>query len=580
MAVNGSYTNLYDIYANKSFIDRNNFYGQIFPSDMNKLFIPCDKLNDFYSDTIIYLHLYTSLFFELFKYNNTNNNDIAKFSNLIKNLSININNSSLDTDKIASLNETTNTFIFNLDKVASNYNSISYRYYDGINNNEKKLKPILDNIETLTSTSLVFNLALFDFSTTTTMINYNKESIKNEKDIQNNDYMTIYDNKTRKNKLLKVINEILLQIPENIMSYLLYYKIYYHIIIYNVTIQSNIRTNYLNNSNILSISPTSKNSILTSFDNMSTNIDKLNNNYLGFDKNDFINDKYKYTAKITDLNSIRDEYIKIQNSLNNTIKDYNKFSNNFNSIKFYANYIIIFLIIIILFTILITFIPFINSSFKNYYYIITFIIIIIITLLYYNNFKHINLYEKFTMFTKGTGDECTTYVSTFNSKITDHKNSHTQLYNDIRYNMNNYNKKIKDIFDNLRTNIYTIGNKVFVQDANTYLYNLYKEKKNQNEVNRIKKISLTNMIETMKKQVIYLFNIILLINLLIIILLLGLILFTNFPFYLNYIIILCIILITIIIIYFIFSIIQPTRMIANKNYWANKNPSDELLNNL
>lgn len=33
--------------------------------------------------------------------------------------------------------------------------------------------------------------------------------------------------------------------------------------------------------------------------------------------------------------------------------------------------------------------------------------------------------------------------------------------------------------------------------------------------------------------------------------------------------------IIILIIYYIYAVIQPTRLIANKNYWANKNPSEE-----
>lgn len=106
------------------------------------------------------------------------------------------------------------------------------------------------------------------------------------------------------------------------------------------------------------------------------------------------------------------------------------------------------------------------------------------------------------------------------------------------------------------------------------------EKKNLNEANRLKKVSLTNLIEGMKKQILYLFNIILLLSCLTIILLLGLMLHSTYPFLIIYILILCSILVIITIIYFIFAIIQPTRMVANKNYWANNRPSENILSKL
>jgi hypothetical protein len=125
----------------------------------------------------------------------------------------------------------------------------------------------------------------------------------------------------------------------------------------------------------------------------------------------------------------------------------------------------------------------------------------------------------------------------------------------------------------MRLNVYTIGSKSFSQDANIYLYNLYVEKKRQLEINKVKLTNFFNMIEVIKKQINYLFNIIFFIACFSIILLIALVIYSTAPNLYIFIIILCVVLISILMIYFTFAIIQPTRMIANKNYWAILNPS-------
>jgi hypothetical protein len=81
------------------------------------------------------------------------------------------------------------------------------------------------------------------------------------------------------------------------------------------------------------------------------------------------------------------------------------------------------------------------------------------------------------------------------------------------------------------------------------------------------------MIEILKKQINYLFNIVFFISCFAIILLISLVIYSTAPQLYIFVIILCIVLISILMIYFTFAIIQPTRMIANKNYWASVNPS-------
>ena len=54
------YTNMYDIYAKRSYIDKNNFNGDVTPQKSDETFIPCGTIDNFYSDTLLYLHLYMS----------------------------------------------------------------------------------------------------------------------------------------------------------------------------------------------------------------------------------------------------------------------------------------------------------------------------------------------------------------------------------------------------------------------------------------------------------------------------------------------------------------------------------------
>jgi hypothetical protein len=157
---------------------------------------------------------------------------------------------------------------------------------------------------------------------------------------------------------------------------------------------------------------------------------------------------------------------------------------------------------------------------------------------------------------------------------------HAAVYNSLQAKMNEYINAYTDLLNNIRVNINTVGSKTFSQDANIYLYNLYLEKKRQVEFNHIKLTNLFNMIEVIKKQINYLFNIIFAIACFLIIILIALVLYSTTPELYIFIIILCIVLITILMIYFAYAIIQPTRMIANKNYWASLNPSKKAIGKL
>jgi len=304
-----------------------------------------------------------------------------------------------------------------------------------------------------------------------------------------------------------------------------------------------------------------------------SNITSLND--INFsNKNDFLLEKNQYSFKINTLNTLRTEYSKIQDKLNISTKLYNQEFKNYKSIKTYATYIIIALIIIVISIISISIFPFFSIETKNALYIILLVILIVITFLYYTNFKYVNLYEKFAgKVYNYQAISAPAPLITFSNSTSLHKNNNITIYNLLLPEINKYSNAYNDLLNNMRLNVYTIGSKTYSQDANIYLYNIYLEKKRQIEINKIKLTNLFNMIEIIKKQINYLFNIICFIACFAIILLIALVIYSTAPQLYIFIIILCVILISILMIYFSFAIIQPTRMIANKNYWAILNPS-------
>jgi hypothetical protein len=408
----------------------------------------------------------------------------------------------------------------------------------------------------------------------------NKEIHKNN--IKNFSY-------TYNKKIEDVIGDILTQTPENIIGFVLYQKINYNIILYNIDIQNSIRRNYINKSSLdlltpelikdsTTIIPYIKEKIEDNITNLKTITDNSFNN-------DYLIEKNQYKNKINVFNNLREEYAKTQDKLNLAIKLYNRELNNYKKIKNYATYIIIILIIIIIFTIFLSIFPIFRNDTKNALYIIIFIILFVLTYIYYVNFKYVILYEKFVdtpelNANKDIIDCGTNAVISFNSNNRNSKNNNIRFYNDLLSKVNEYTNTYNELINLLRINIYTIGNKSYSQDANIIIYNVYLEKKRQLEINNIKLTNLFNMIEIIKKQTSYLFNFVFIISCLCLILLLGLVLYSSVPQLLTFIIILCVVLISILMIYFAFAIVQPTRMIANKNYWAITNPSKNTMGKL
>jgi hypothetical protein len=566
----------YNDLLNKSYFTDINSSGRYAPLSLSRNMIPCGNINEFHYQTSFFLNLYTSLLIELKNYEKLINYNIATFTEKINNLKIKFSSSdytndspsSTQTNKLSTYGDSLFTFYYKTFESIGNNDSLyttSSIYTTSYDAEITKYKPKFSS--TTLTTGFINNLINRQSSSGNILdIEFNKNNI---------------DNYYFNSKLKEIIKQILNQKPENIIGFILYQKIFYNIILYNIDIQISIRNNYINNttnldigtSNLITLSSTindfsSLNSFTIVKDLIESHIGNLSTiSTTTFGSNDYLLEKNQYKDKINAFNVLREEYAKTQDKLNMSIKLYNYELTNYNKIKNYATYVIITLIIIILLTIILSIFPIFKNDTKNAIYIITFIILLIITYLYYTNFKYVILYEKYENLTS----DCTRTINLPNTNTG--RLNHANYYNKLLPYINRYTNAVDNLFNDLRMNIYTIGSKSFSQDANTIIYNVYLEKKRQLEMNNIKLTNLFNMIEIIKKQISYLFNFVFVIACLCLILLLGLVLYSSVPQLFVFIIILCVILITILMIYFAFAIIQPTRMIANKNYWAIVNPT-------
>ena len=543
----------YDDLVNKSYFTDTNFSGKLSPNTANNNLIPCSNLADFHYLTSFFLHLYTCLYIELKKKEKEYDYNIISFTNLINNLNITINN---NDSKLSSLDN--NVFKFKYSIISNEDNFYSTQFTDQYSNIVNQ-KPVFGNYPTTLSQKTL------------------SDNFINNKIHKNNITKFQYTNR----KIQEVIRDILIQTPENIIGFVLYQKIFYNVILYNIDIQNSIRRNYINSSlNLTNLNLIDNNhsSIIYIKEKINDNIGNLKTiSENSFNDKDFLIEKNKYLNKINVFNNLREEYAKTQDKLNLSIKLYNHEITNYKKIKNYATYIIILLIIIMIFTITLSIFPIFKNDTKNAIYIITFILLFVITYFYYINFKYIVLYENFFDETelnnnKILNSNCS--IVTYNFNNINSKNNNIKFYNNLLPNINEYSNNVNELFNDLRINIYTIGHKGYSQDTNIIVYNVYLEKKRQLETNNIKLTNLFNMIEIIKKQKTYLFNFVFIIACLCLILLLGLVLYSSVPQLFTFIIILCVSLISILMIYFAFAIIQPTRMIANKNYWAITNPSN------
>ena len=301
-----------------------------------------------------------------------------------------------------------------------------------------------------------------------------------------------------------------------------------------------------------------------------------NTNYGSYDS--YTLSKADYIKRIESLNRIIKDHKEYQENVNYKIKIYNDYSKNFKNIKRNANYLIYFLIFVITLTLILSILPTVSSNVKYTYYIVILILLSIFTYFYYINFKNVHMNEKFTDYNTNIIRSNTCIgVITYNDQTQTDRDNHANIINVIAITLNTYYKLYGDYINEFRTKITTFGNDTFTEDGNKYLNNIYLTKKNEIDLFKVRKVELTNSIEILKRHVLYLFNLILFICLFTIVLILGLLLYTIIPTMMISIISLCVILIIIIITYFTVVLTYPTRLIADKNYWAVHNPSKDTL---
>jgi len=479
---------------------------------------------------------------------------------------------SLNIKSMGFIDTANNIFNFNSTNFQFYYNS-TLPYYSGDNIALVSDKiPRIDNISTLTP----IDILLIDGSTDDASNYYSITTLTEDYNLSGTTYYpSTGDHSYRKLKFNKTLKKIFEQDATEILGYLAYQVRYYNIIVLNTSIQRTIYENYLkNNTLIMSIGNLFKSggtglsnltNIITHIRHMKTNliniendIKKTNNIYSDTTKN--------YPAKIAILNENKENYNKIQNSLNIVIKDYNQHYDNYNRLKKYASIIIVFLVILIIASIAVTILPFFNANAKNTYYILMLILIIILTILFYNNFSHINLYEKFAVNCGNSNTYKTTYSDATSNNV--NRENNYDVFNKIAEEIEKYNKESDAVNYQMSSGIYTTDNTILTKDADNYINDVYLTKMKKINIYKTKHTELKNLIETMKQQIIYLYNIIIIICIFIIILLIALIFYVNMPFATNYIIALVSIAIFILVIYYIYAIVKPTRLIANKNYWG------------
>ena len=249
MASSRNITNIYESYLDLSFVDKRNFNGRILPAAMVSSFIPCHKIRNFYKDTLYYLHLHASLYYELYYFNRNNNNDIAKFKKCIESLQIIIFTGKFDTRLTKLSDDNTNRiigrllydddggnakFYFSVNHFKYNYKTTTtgngYKNYDDSVNTENlsrqiSIIPVLSNISDINDMD-------------TTLPAQNQGQIFSKSDISNQSLYGSFSfdyNEESYNYMMRkiILKGILSQGHENIMSYLL-----------NLCIINIIRINY------------------------------------------------------------------------------------------------------------------------------------------------------------------------------------------------------------------------------------------------------------------------------------------------------------------------------------------------
>jgi len=270
--------------------------------------------------------------------------------------------------------------------------------------------------------------------------------------------------------------------------------------------------------------------------------------------------------KLKNLENLRPEYYESQNELNKIINRYNMLSTSYDKVLFnfkvfLAIALVIIIVLIIVYTLNETYF---DSNSKLIIYVIFFIFIIIAYYFYYNYELVENFDTTSSVLTTFAGQG--PYVSTGNTKLYSSLSSFTQQ-------LNNFNVIL------LSSIVATPDQKV-TDLSKSYIQYYTDSKLEKKEYYKKRFNSLDSAIQLLKKNINFYRSLTGLITFLIVLLVLLLILYIAFPE--NMTVISCILAIPFVISICstIYYLSRSTRMYDNKKYWANMNPSDDILKNL
>jgi len=495
--------------------------------------------------------------------------------------------------------------------------------YTTISNFEPKIEsiPLISTGSAASPSNLIFDFNdildinirnTFNADGSTHEFTYNSSLPYNTKEnIVDNNYTKV---NVRRKQFRKVIETIFTTHPYNFFGFLLYQKVNQNVIVCNIAIQLKLRKIYLNEQLAMTTLPQTQ--LELDGDKINSYIQKQRINLSNLRKissiatSDYVIDKKSAVDRINLLNNLKKDFNETLEDLNSSINNYNRYIIYYSNLKKYASAIIVFIIMLIIASILITLSPTIDYNAKNSYYIVIISILIILTIIYYLKFRHVGLYEKF-LAAAGTSFDPNSHTDTFrllesdfstkcvaytNGKNIQNPNGLTfqQLAEIDKYNKNHttfsnrifkndlaqYNYVYLLLSNELSSAIYVSNNKIFSEGNNEYLYKLYLEKTKHNELNKLKIVKYANIIEAIKKQIIYLFNIALLLSLITIVLVTCLMFYNYGVVSITSIITFAVIALIIIMFYISYIMIQQTRMLASKKYWSVNNPSEVTLNQL
>jgi hypothetical protein len=280
---------------------------------------------------------------------------------------------------------------------------------------------------------------------------------------------------------------------------------------------------------------------------------------------DITNSINNFTQISAQIENDRNTYITSQNDLNKLTYRYNMYLSSYNNIllNFKIFIIIAILLLISIIAIYMSSEQYIDLNSKISIYTVIIIFVIIASYFYYNYTVVENFGTLYSTYSTG-GTQGLYQLNT------------TNILSPLAGYIQSANNFIVKILSNASTN-----NISYVTDEmNGYINNYVNDRSNKIYSYKKKYDLLSNSINLLIKNINFYKAIMMLTSFIIILLLILMILYLLFPQFLTAIVILILIPLLISVFITVYYLTRSTRMNDNKKYWANMNPSDEVLKTL